>query len=41
MSTRDLIDNEIASLPEELQRKVYDFTMRLKRNARDDAWSNL
>jgi hypothetical protein len=30
MSTRELIDKEIASLPEELQRKVYDFAMRLK-----------
>jgi len=39
MSTRDLIDNEIASLPEELQQKVYDFTMRLKRNARDEAFN--
>jgi len=37
MSTRELIDKEIASLPEELQRKVYDFPMRLKKNARDEA----
>jgi hypothetical protein len=34
MSTRQLIDKEIASLPEELQRKLYDFAMRLKKNAR-------
>ena len=39
MSTRDLIDKELASLPEELQRKVYDFTMRLKKNARDEAFN--
>ena len=39
MSTRELIDKEIASLPEELQRKVYDFAIRLKRNARDEAFN--
>jgi hypothetical protein len=39
MSTRDLIDKEVASLPEELQRKVYDFAIRLKRNARDEAFN--
>ena len=39
MSTRELIDKEIASLPEELQRKVYDFAMRLKRNTRDEAFN--
>jgi hypothetical protein len=39
MSTRDLIDKEVASLPEELQRKVYDFAMRLKRNARDESFN--
>ena len=38
MSTRQLIDEEIASLPEELQQKVYEFVMRLKRNARDEAF---
>jgi hypothetical protein len=38
MSTRQLIDQEIASLPEELQQKVYEFAMRLKRNARDEAF---
>jgi hypothetical protein len=38
MSTREQIDQEVASLPEELQRKVYDFAMRLKRNARDEAF---
>jgi hypothetical protein len=39
MSTRQLIDKEVASLPEELQRKVYDFAIRLKRNARDEAFN--
>ena len=39
MSTRELIDKEIATLPEELQRKVYDFAMRLKKNARDEPFN--
>jgi len=38
MSTRELLDKEVASLPEELQQKVYEFAMRLKRNARDEAF---
>ena len=38
MSTRESIDKEVASMPEELQQKVYDFAMRLKRNARDEAF---
>jgi hypothetical protein len=33
MSTRQLIDKEVASLPEELQRKVYDFAVQLRKNA--------
>ncbi len=32
MSTRELIEKEIADLPEQLQREVYDFAVRLKRN---------
>ena len=32
MSTRELIEKEIADLPEQLQRKVYDFAVRLKNN---------
>ncbi len=32
MSTRELIQKEINDLPEQLQRKVYDFAMLLKRN---------
>ena len=39
MSTRELIDKEVASLPEDLQRKVYDFAMRLKKNARDESFN--
>ena len=39
MSTHELIDKELDSLPEELQRKVYDFVMRLKKNARDEAFN--
>ena len=39
MSTRESIDREVASLPEELQRKVYDFAMRLKRNTRDEPFN--
>ena len=30
MSTRELIEREIADLPEDLQRKVYDFAVGLK-----------
>ena len=39
MSTRELIDKEIASLSEPLQRKVYDFAMRLKKNAGDESFN--
>ncbi len=39
MSTRELIDKEISKLPEELQREVYDFAMRLKRNAGDESFN--
>jgi hypothetical protein len=33
MSTRDLIEKEIAALPEPLQRKVYDFAVHLRAKA--------
>ncbi len=36
MSTRELIEKEVATLPEDLQQKVYDFAMRLKQHARDE-----
>jgi len=39
MSTRELIDKELASLPEDLQRKVYDLAMRLKQHARDESFN--
>jgi hypothetical protein len=39
VSTRELIDKEVASLPEDLQQKVYDFAMRLKRNAHDESFN--
>jgi hypothetical protein len=39
MSTRELIEKEIADLPESLQRKIYDFAMRLKRNTSDDSFN--
>ena len=39
MSTRELIEKEIASLPENLQRKVYDFTLRLKKNRGDESFN--
>jgi len=39
VSTRELIDKELASLPEELQRKVYEFAMHLKKNVRDEAFN--
>ena len=39
MSTRELIEKEIASLPESLQRKVYDFALRLKKNVGEDSFN--
>lgn len=39
MSTRELIDKEIAKLPEELQRKVYDFAVHLRKNGREDGFN--
>jgi hypothetical protein len=39
MSTRELIDKEIAALPESLQRKVYDFAMRLKKNVGGESFN--
>jgi len=34
-----LIDQEVASLPEDLQRQVYDFLIRLKKNPRDESFN--
>jgi hypothetical protein len=39
MSTRELIDKELASLPEDLQQKVYEFAKRLKQHARDESFN--
>ena len=39
VNTRELIDKEVASLPEELQRKVYEFAMRLKKHPRDESFN--
>ena len=39
MSTRELIEKEVATLPEDLQRKVYDFAMRLKQRVRDESFN--
>ena len=39
MSTRELIEKEIATLPEALQRKVYDFAMRLKKRGGDEPFN--
>ena len=39
MSTRELIDKEIATLPEPLQRKVYEFALRLKSDGADEPFN--
>ncbi len=39
MSTRELIDKEIATLPENLQQKVYDFALSLKKIAGADSFN--
>jgi hypothetical protein len=39
VSTRELIEKEVATLPESLQRKVYDFAVRLKKNAGDEPFN--
>jgi hypothetical protein len=39
VSTRELIEKEIAALPESLQRKVYDFAVRLKKGANDESFN--
>jgi hypothetical protein len=39
MSTRELIEREIAALPEALQRKVYDFAVLLKKSAGDESFN--
>lgn len=41
MSTRELIEKEIASLPEDLQRKVYDFTVGLKTRIAEEPFNGV
>ena len=38
MSTRELIDKEIASLPEPLQRKVYNYALCLRKGRGDESF---
>ena len=39
MSTRELIEKEVAALPEPLQRKVYDFAVLLKKKAAAESFN--
>jgi hypothetical protein len=39
VSTRELIEKEVATLPEDLQRKVYDFAVRLKKSKGPEAFN--
>ena len=39
MSTRELIEKEIAALPEPLQREVYDFAVFLRKQSGDEAFN--
>ena len=41
MSTRDLIEKEVTSLPEPLQREVYDFARFLRHKNGDDSFDGL
>jgi hypothetical protein len=41
MSTRELIDKELAVLPEDLQRQVYDFVRFLRLKSEDDSFDGL
>lgn len=41
MSTRELIDQELAQLPDELQREVYDFVRFLKDKVREEPFNGL
>jgi hypothetical protein len=41
MSTRELIDKEVAGLPEPLQRKVYDFVRSLRSRKEDESFNGL
>jgi hypothetical protein len=39
MSTRELIEKEVAALPEPLQREVYDFAAFLRKKVEDEAFN--
>jgi hypothetical protein len=39
MSTRELIEKEVANLPEPLQREVYDFAVFLRKKVEDEAFN--
>jgi len=41
MSTQDLIEKEVASLPEPLQREVYDFARFLRLKNEDESFNGL
>jgi hypothetical protein len=41
MSTRELIDKEVAALPESLQREVYDFVRFLRLKSEDESFNGL
>ena len=41
MSTRELIDEELAQLPDDLQREVYDFVRFLRVKQHDDSFNGL
>lgn len=39
MSTRELIEKEVAALPEPLQREVYDFAAFLRKKVEDETFN--
>lgn len=41
MSTRELIEKEVANLPEPLQREVYDFVRFLRLKSEDESFNGL
>ena len=41
MSTRELIDQELAELPEPLQREVYNFVRHLRQKSGEDSFNGL
>ncbi len=41
MSTRELIEKEVADLPEPLQREVYDFVRFLRLKSDDESFNGL